>query len=54
MTCFHNLKHSRERGSADEFAGSKCPEEFEEIVGERRYSPKQIFNLDEVGVQKRK
>jgi hypothetical protein len=54
MTCFHNLKHSRERGSGDEVAGSKCPEEFEDIVGEGRYSPNQIFNFDEVRVLEKK
>jgi hypothetical protein len=33
MACFHILKLCRGGGSADEVAGSKCSEEFEEIVG---------------------
>lgn len=50
----NNDKLSRERDSADEIAGSKCPEEFQEIVGEGRYSPKQIFNFVEVRVLEKK
>jgi hypothetical protein len=40
----------REGGSADEVAASEFPEEFKEIVEERRFSLKQIFNIDEKGV----
>jgi hypothetical protein len=52
LACFQNLKFSRERASADEIAGSKCYEEFEEIVGDGKYSRKQSLTLMKWGFRK--
>ena len=51
---FHNVKKAGEAKSADEEAAASYPLKLKEIIEEGGYRPKQVFNMDETGLQWKK
>jgi hypothetical protein len=47
----HNVCVTGEAGSADEDGAQKFIDSFDSLIKEEGYLPKQIFNVDETGLQ---
>ena len=51
---FHSVKRSGEAKSANEDAAASYPDRLKTIIEEGMYKPKQVFNMDETGLQWKK
>lgn len=49
-----NIKMTGESASADHVAAALFPEKFKQIIAEKNYHPKQVFNCDETGLMWKK